>query len=106
MATIPSYVEDQAVQEKGLVESLMDFSFQRMVTPRMLRMLYGLHLLLGLIVAIAFTFNGFKTTKADGLVALILSVAGMSLWVIYCRVAVELLAAIFRIGAALTNSRE
>jgi hypothetical protein len=106
MATIPSYFEDQAVQEKGLAESLMDFSFQRMVTPRMLRMLYGLHLLLGLIVAIAFTFNGFKTTKADGLVALILSVAGMSLWVVYCRVAVELLAIIFRIGAALTNSRE
>jgi Domain of unknown function (DUF4282) len=106
MATIPSYVDGQAIQEKGLVENLMDFSFQRMVTPRMLRMLYGLHLLLGLIVAIAFAFNGFKTTKADGLVALILSVTGMSLWVIYCRVAVELLAIIFRIGAAVTNSRE
>jgi hypothetical protein len=106
VATIPSYIEDQAVQEKSLLEYLMDFSFRRMVIPRMLKMLYGLHLLLGLIVAIAFTFNGFKATKADGLVALILSVAGMSLWLIYCRVAVELLATMLRIGAALTNSRE
>jgi hypothetical protein len=106
MATIPSYVEDQAVQERGLFENLTDLSFQRMVTPRMLKLLYGLHLLLGLIVAIGFTFNGFKATKADGLVALIESVAGMALWVIYCRVAVQLLAVIFQIGAALTNPRE
>jgi hypothetical protein len=106
MATMSSYVEHQSVREKNLAESLMDFSFQRAVTPRMLKMLYGLHLLLGLIIAIVFTFNGFKATKADGLVALIESVAGMSLWVIYCRVAVELIAVIFRIGASLTNSRE
>jgi hypothetical protein len=106
MATMPSYIEDQAVQEKSLLEGLMDFSFRRMVTPRMLKMLYGLHLLLGLIVVIAFAFNVFKTTKADGLVALILSVAGTSLWLIYCRVAVELLATMFRVGAALTNSHE
>lgn len=106
MATIPSYVEGQAVHEKGLLENLVDFSFQRMATPRMLKMLYGLHLLLGLVVAIGFTFNAFKTTTADGLLALIESVAALCLWVVYCRVAVELLAVIFRIGAELTNSRE
>ena len=106
MATMPSYAEHEAVREGGLFESLADFSFHRMATQRMLRMLYGLHLLLGLIVAIGFTFNGFKAATADGLLALIESVAGLSLWVIYCRVAVELLAVVFRIGAALTNSRE
>jgi hypothetical protein len=106
MATMPSYVESERIREKGWFGDLLDFSFQRMVTPQMLKMLYGLHLLLGLIVAIGFTFNGFKTTKADGLVALIESAAGLSLWVLYCRVGVELLAVIFRIGAALTNSRE
>ena len=66
-------------------------------------MLYGLHLLLGLVVAIGFTFNGFKTTTADGLLALIESVAALALWTIYCRIVVELLAVIFRIGAALTR---
>jgi hypothetical protein len=105
MATM-SYVEHDGVREKSVFENLTDFSFQRMATPRMLKMLYGLHLLLGLIVAIGFTFNGFRTTKADGLVALIESAAGLSLWVVYCRVAVELLAIAFRIGAALTNARE
>ena len=55
MATQPSYVEQQASpKEKGLMGNLMDFSFQRMVTPRMLKMLYSLHLLLGLIIATGF----------------------------------------------------
>src|SRR5262249_3205659 len=59
MATVPSYAEQQAsLKEKGLIESLMDFSFQRMVTPCMLKMLYSLHLLLGLIIAIGFVFKG------------------------------------------------
>jgi hypothetical protein len=40
MATAPSYVEQQAIaREKSLIENLMDFSFERMVTPRILKML-------------------------------------------------------------------
>ena len=105
MASIPSYVEGQVVPEKGLLENLLDFSFQRMVTPRMLKMLYSLHLLLGLIVAVGFAFNGFKSSSSDGLLALVLGVAGMFLWMVYCRIIVELLAVVFRVGAAITNSQ-
>jgi len=105
MASIPSYVEGQIAHEKGLLENLMDFSFERIVTPRMLKMLYSLHLLLGLIVAVGLAFNGFKSSTSDGLLALILGVAGMFLWIVYCRIVVELLAVIFRVGAAITNSQ-
>ena len=105
MASIPSYVEGQVAHEKGLLENLLDFSFQRMVTPRMLKMLYGMHLFIGLIVAVGFAFNGFKSSTSDGLLALILGVAGMFLWVVYCRVFVELLAVVFRACAAITGSQ-
>ncbi len=106
MATVPSYVEQQtSPKEKGLIENLMDFSFQRMVTPRMLKMLYSLHLLLGLIIAIGFVFKGFQTSTSDGLLALILGVAGMSFWIVYCRIIVEVLAVVFRVGEAITNSQ-
>ena len=105
MATLPSYVEQQASpKEKGLLQNLMDFSFQRMVTPRMLKMLYSLHLLLGLVVAIGFVFKGFQTSTSDGLLALILGVAGMSFWIVYCRIIVEVLAVVFRVGEVITNS--
>jgi hypothetical protein len=106
MATAPTYVEGQAIpRENGLVENLMDFSFQRFVTPRMLKLLYGVHLLIGLIAAVWFVFNGFQTSTSNGLLALILSVAAMLLWIVYCRVAVELLAAIFRAAQVIANSQ-
>jgi hypothetical protein len=105
MASIPQYVEGQVAREKNLLESLLDFSFERMVTPRMLKMLYSVHLLLGLIVAVWFAFDGFKSSTADGLLALILGVVGMFLWMVYCRVIVEFLAMMFRVGAAITNSQ-
>ena len=106
MAIASSYAEQQAsLKEKGLIENLMDFSFQRMVTPRMLKTLYSLHLLLGLIIAIGFVFKGFQTSTSDGLLALILGVAGLSFWIVYCRIIVEVLAVVFRAGESITGSQ-
>ncbi len=61
MATAQSYIEGQAIpREDGLIENLMDFSFQRLVTPRLLKMLYSVHLLIGLVAAVWFVFTGFQ----------------------------------------------
>ncbi len=106
MATAPSYVEQQTLpREKSLIENLLDFSFQRMVTPRMLKMLYGVHLLIGLVAAIWFVFSGFQTSTSNGLLALIISFAAMLLWIVYCRVVVELLAVVFKTAQVITNSQ-
>jgi len=67
MATAPSYVEQQTIaREKSLIENLMDFSFERMVTPRILKMLYGLHLFMGLVAAIWFVITGSRTLPPAG----------------------------------------
>ena len=106
MATAQSYIEGQALaRENGLIENLMDFSFQRLVTPRMLKLLYSVHLLIGLVAAVWFVFSGFQTSTSNGLLALILSVPAMLLWIVYCRIVVELLAAVFRAAAVITNSQ-
>jgi Domain of unknown function (DUF4282) len=106
MATVPAYAEQTTMpRESGVLGNLMDFSFQRMATPRMLKMIYGLHLLLGLIVAIGFVFKGFQTSTSNGLLAMILGVAGLFLWTVYCRVIVELLAVVFRAAGVITNSQ-
>src|SRR5882757_4792435 len=106
MATAPSYVEQQAIPRgNSLIENLMDFSFQRLVTLRMLKMLYGVHLLIGLIAVVWFVFSGFQTSTSNGLVALILGVPAMLLWIVYCRIVVELLAAVFRAAQVITNSQ-
>ncbi len=106
MATAPTYIEGQAIpREKGLIENLMDFSFQRLVTPHMLKMLYSVHLLIGLIAAVWFVFSGFQTSTSNGLLALILGFAAMLMWIVYCRIVVELLAAAFRVAQVITNSQ-
>jgi len=106
MATAPSYVEGQALpRENSLIENLMDFSFQRLVTPRMLKMLYSIHLLIGLVAAVWVVFSGFQASTSNGLLALVLAVPAMMLWIVYCRIVVELLAAIFRAAEVITGSR-
>ena len=107
MVTAPSYVEQHAIpQDKGFMEHLMDFSFQRMVTPRMLKMLYSVHLLLGLIVATGFVFNGFESSTSNGLLAMILGAVGMFFWILYCRIMVEVLAVVFRVGEVISGSQQ
>jgi zinc transporter ZupT len=106
MATAPSYVQEQTIpRQKTLIENLLDFSFERMVTPRMLKMLYGVHLLIGLVAAVWFVFSGFQRSTPDGLLALIACSAGFLLWIVYCRVVVELLAMVFRAAQVITNSQ-
>ena len=106
MATAQTYMEGQALpRENGLIENLMDFSFQQLVTPRMLKLLYSVHLLIGLVAAVWFVFTGFQTSTSNGLLALILGVPAMLLWTVYCRIVVELLAAVFRAAQVITNSQ-
>jgi len=104
MASAPSYIEQQTLpREKSLIENLLDFSFERMMTPRMLKVLYGVHLLMGLVAAVWFVFSGFQTSTSNGLLALIVSFAAMLLWIVYCRIVVELLAVVFRAAMVITN---
>src|ERR1700688_4761103 len=106
MATAPSYVEQQTLsREKSLIENLLDFSFERMLTPRMLKILYGVHLLIGLVAAVWYVFSGFQKSTSNGVLALIISFAAMLLWIVYCRIAVELLAVVFKTAQVITNSQ-
>ncbi len=63
-------------------------------------------MLIGLIAAIWFVFSAFQTSTSNGLLMLIICFAGMLLWIVYCRVVVELLAVIFRAAQVITNSQQ
>ena len=83
-------------EDKGFFEILLDFSFQHFMTQKYAKLLYALHLLLGLIVAIWQVFNGFQISQSQGLLILLLAIVGYFLWIIYVRVTIEFLVAIFR----------
>jgi hypothetical protein len=86
-------------------EGLMDFSFRVYATPKMLRFLYGLHLLVGLIVAVAWVVTQFQLAPVQGLLALLAALGGYFIWFLYCRVVIELLAAVFRMADAIAPDR-
>lgn len=90
---------------KGMWERLMDFSFRQWATPRMLKFLYGLHLLVGLVAGVAWVVLAFQQAPVQGLLALLGALVGYFFWILYCRVVVEVLAAIFRMAAAIAPDR-
>ena len=92
-------------EAKGMWEGLMDFSFRVYATPKMLRFLYALHLLVGLIAAVAWVVTAFQQAPVQGLLALLAALGGYFVWFLYCRVIVELLAAVFRMADAIVPER-
>lgn len=84
------------MMEKSVLSGFSDFSFQTLVTPRILKFLCGLHLFAGLVAAVAISVNGFYISPVQGLLLVLVSVLGLLLWIIYLRVALEVLAAVFR----------
>src|SRR5262250_230265 len=73
----------------GMWDGLMDFSFRKYATPKMLKVLYAIHLLGGLIAAVAYVVLAFQQAPVRGLLALLGALAGYALWILYCRVALE-----------------
>jgi len=91
-------------EEKSFMESLLDFSFAQVVTPRMVKLLYFLHLFLGLVAAIGLVIYFFlQNGAAQGVIALIVCAIGYFLWLLYCRIVIELVLAVFRIADAVSR---
>jgi hypothetical protein len=93
-------------EAKGMWEGLMDFSFHTYATPRMLKFLYALHLLVGLVAGVAWVVLAFQQAPVQGLLVLIAALIAYFFWILYCRVTLEVLGAIFRMAEAIAPDRE
>jgi len=92
-------------EAKSMWEGLMDFSFRLYATPRMLKFLYAIHLLAGLVAGVAWVVLSFQQAPVQGLLALIASLVAFFFWILYCRVVLEVLSAVFRMAAAIAPER-
>ena len=92
-------------EAKGMVEGLTDFSFRVWATPKMLTFLYGLHLLGGLIAGVTLVVLAFQQAPVQGLWTLLAVLVGYFLWILYCRILLEVLAAVFRMADAIAPDR-
>src|SRR6266446_3007169 len=72
-------------EAKGVLEGLTDFSFRLYATPRMLKFLYALHLLMGLIAEVAWVVLALRQSPVQGLLALLAALVGYFLWILCSR---------------------
>jgi Domain of unknown function (DUF4282) len=86
------------VEGRGFFASLFDWSFQSLVTPMLIKVLYVLITIIIAFTAIGFIIAAFVEDVGLGLLTLfILAPVGALLYLILARVYLELLVVIFRI---------
>ncbi|HRH97658.1 MAG TPA: DUF4282 domain-containing protein [Prosthecobacter sp.] len=85
-------------QIRAVLDLVLDLSFKRFVTPRLVRMLYVLSLMAASFYALSYMFSGFQNGTFTGLFQMVTAPLAFLLYLIVARVTVELILAIFRIA--------
>ncbi len=84
-------------EPKGLIKSIFDFSFSEFVTPKVIKFLLGLFMVLNGIWVIVMIVGAFAGGAGTGILVLILSPAIYLLIMLLTRVYLELVLVAFKI---------
>jgi hypothetical protein len=79
-------------------QALFDFSFKEFVTPKIIKILYGLGIFLAAIAALGLIVRGFDNSFLKGLLILIVSPFVFIVYTILVRIWLEIVIALFRIA--------
>jgi len=85
-------------EEKGLFAGLFDFSFQELLSRKIVKLLYIIALVGGGIAVVAEVVLEMQVNTATGLLALVAGVVALFVWILITRVALECVLALFRIA--------
>jgi len=98
---------DDALESKGFIRSLYDFSFSSFVTLRVIRVLYVLiTILYSVTAAIVFIGALIEHKPADILFAIIIVPIAYLIYLTFARIAMEILMVLFNIGKDVRSIRE
>lgn len=85
-------------QPSNFFSSLFDFSFSEFVTTKIIKILYGIGILIAAIGALALIVRGFGDSFGKGILFLIISPVVFIIYTIIARVWLEIIIVIFRIA--------
>lgn len=85
-------------EEKGLFAGLFDFSFQELLSRKIVKLLYILALVGGGIGLVTEVVLELQASTSAGLLALVAGIVALFLWILITRVALECVLALFRIA--------
>ena len=84
--------------EKGFLASLFDASFSNLITPRVIKVLYILSMIVIGLTALVFIAAAFADSAATGIITLVVVAPLVALlYLIYTRVILEVIICLFRI---------
>ncbi len=93
------------LEQVHFLRALFDFSFNQSVSLRIMKFLFGLSILVAGLIAALFVIVGFHVSRVLGIVALFIGVPLIILLtVMYTRVLLEMMLAIFRISDHMANA--
>jgi hypothetical protein len=86
--------------QRGFFESLMDTRFDSLITPKLIRLLYVLSMIVLAIGTVVFVIAGFAEKASTGVILLILAPIGALIYLIVIRLWLELIVVTFKIREA------
>ena len=86
------------MEVKGFFAKLFDLSFTEFITPRIIKLLFVLAIIISAIAALVIFFIGVFTGGPGALLSIILAPVAFLLYVIMARVWLELIMVMFRIA--------
>jgi hypothetical protein len=91
-------------EEKNFFAGLFDFAFQQSLTRRIVRLLYVIAILAGLITVVACVVLGMQQSPAQGLIALVAGVVALFVGILIVRLLLELVLVILRIAEGIERA--
>lgn len=91
---------------KAVFDLVLDFSFKKFVTPRLVRIIYALSLVAALISALTWMFSGFKEGVTHGIFTFVTGPLAFFVYVLCARVAMELVLAVITIAEEVKKLNE
>ena len=86
------------MEAMGFLGTLFDFSFSEFLTPKIIKILYAIGLVLAAIGALVFIGAGFHRGAGAGVIFLIISPVVFLLYALGVRIYLEVLLVLFRIA--------
>jgi Domain of unknown function (DUF4282) len=85
-------------QDQSFIQGLLDFSFTTFITQKLIKVMYGLGMVLLGLWALVFIFGGFATGFTAGITTLVLAPIALIAAVIVLRIYLEIAIVLFRIA--------
>ena len=91
-------------EEKNFFAGLVDFSFQRQIMGRIVRVLYIIGILAGGISVVTYVVLGFQNSPADGIISLVAGIVSFFVGVLIWRGLLELALLVQRIAEGIDRA--